>query len=81
LLDGDRETGVRVEIRAGGPVIGFRQRSEEMYRDPSILLGFVGTDKAVQRSASRFRQLACHPSTRHPSTRRSGRRAGQVATE
>jgi hypothetical protein len=52
LLDGGRETGVGVEIRAGGPAIGFRQVSEEMHRDPSILLGFVNTDEAIQHSAT-----------------------------
>lgn len=40
-------TGVRIEIRSGGPAIGYQQVTSEMYRDPSILLGTVSTDEAV----------------------------------
>jgi hypothetical protein len=44
-------TGVDVEIRAGGPAIGFQSVAVEMYTDPDILLGWVNTDEAVQSSA------------------------------
>jgi hypothetical protein len=44
-------TGVELEIRAGGPFIGNQAVSSLMYQDPSILMGYVSTDEAVQQSA------------------------------
>ncbi|MGA1837283.1 ABC transporter substrate-binding protein [Herbiconiux sp. 11R-BC] len=43
-------TGVNVEIRSGGPAIGFQQVSTQMYTDPDIMLGYVTTDEAIQLS-------------------------------
>jgi hypothetical protein len=45
-------TGVNIEVRAGGPAIGFQQVSAQLYQDDSILLGMVGTDEQVGDSAS-----------------------------
>ncbi|MHB8463395.1 MAG: ABC transporter substrate-binding protein [Acidimicrobiales bacterium] len=45
------DTGVKIEIRAGGPAIGFQQVSAQMYADPAIYLGYVNTDEAIQDSA------------------------------
>lgn len=45
-------TGVNLQIRAGGPAIGYQQVSSLLYQDDSILLGFVGTDEAIQNSKS-----------------------------
>lgn len=61
LMDGDADTGVRIEIRIGGPAVGFDQVSAVMYRDPSILLGYVVTDEAVQNSASMPTQAVLAP--------------------
>lgn len=44
------DTGVDIEIRVGGPAIGFQQVTAQMYTDDSILLGFVSNDEAVQNS-------------------------------
>ncbi|GAA1000382.1 substrate-binding domain-containing protein [Subtercola frigoramans] len=44
-------TGVNVEIRSGGPAIGFQTATSQMYADNSITLGYVATDEAVQLSA------------------------------
>lgn len=53
LVDGAGDsTGVRVEIRAGGPAIGFQAVSAQMYSDESITLGYVDTDEAIQLSDS-----------------------------
>jgi hypothetical protein len=41
-------TGVNVEVRLGGPFIGFQAVSAQMYQDQSIYLGYVATDEAVQ---------------------------------
>ena len=43
-------TGVDIEIRAGGPAIGNQSVVSTMYQDPSIMLGYVDTDQAVQTS-------------------------------
>ncbi|KTS55806.1 nitrate ABC transporter substrate-binding protein [Microbacterium testaceum] len=43
-------TGVNVEIRAGGPAIGFSGVPAQMYTDPDILLGWVNTDDAIAAS-------------------------------
>ena len=45
------DTGVRIEIRAGGPAIGFEQVSAQMYADRSITLGMIPLDEAIQNSA------------------------------
>jgi hypothetical protein len=39
--------GVEVEVRLGGPFIGFQPMPAQMYQDPSIYLGYVATDQAV----------------------------------
>lgn len=46
-----KSTGVKVEIRSGGPAIGFASVTSQMYQDKSITLGYVTTDEAVQLSA------------------------------
>jgi hypothetical protein len=43
-------TGVDLEIRAGGPAIGFSSVNSQMYADDSITMGYVSTDFAVQNS-------------------------------
>jgi hypothetical protein len=51
LVSSGKDTGVKLEIRYGGPAIGYQQVSPQMYQDKSILLGQVSTDEAVQNSA------------------------------
>ncbi len=50
LFTGGEYTGVDIEIRAGGPAIGNQSVVSTMYQDPSIMLGYVDTDQAVQTS-------------------------------
>jgi hypothetical protein len=45
-----KDTGVKVQVRSGGPAIGFQQVTSQMYQDPNILLGFVYTDEGIQNS-------------------------------
>lgn len=42
------DTGVNVEVRLGGPFIGFNAIPAQMYQDTSIYLGYMGTDDQVQ---------------------------------
>ncbi len=50
LVSGGVDTGVKVEVRSGGPAIGFQQVTALLYSDPTIMLGFVSTDEAVSHS-------------------------------
>jgi hypothetical protein len=47
---GGIDTGVKIQIRAGGPAIGNQQVSAQMYVDKSITLGMLATDETVQNS-------------------------------
>jgi len=51
LMASGSDTGVKVQVRSGGPAVGFSSPTSLLYQDPSILLGFVSTDGAVQDSA------------------------------
>ncbi|GAA5159326.1 nitrate ABC transporter substrate-binding protein [Pseudonocardia eucalypti] len=51
VIDG-RDTGVRIEIRAGGAAIGFTAVPAQMYLDRSLTLGAVHTDLAIGTSAN-----------------------------
>lgn len=50
LVSEGKTTGVQVEVRAGGPAIGFQSVSSILYQDPEILLGFTSTDESVRNS-------------------------------
>ncbi|TDD29234.1 ABC transporter substrate-binding protein [Kribbella turkmenica] len=52
LVDRDVDTGVKLEVRAGGPAIGFTSVSAQMYLDKSILIGGINTDEAVELSGT-----------------------------
>ena len=45
-------TGVNLEVRTGGPAIGFQTVTSQLYADPTITLGYVQTDEAAQLSAT-----------------------------
>src|SRR5579859_6127707 len=44
-------TGVNLEVRAGGPAIGFQTVTAQEYQDDTILLGMSGTDEQIGASA------------------------------
>jgi hypothetical protein len=44
------DTGVQLEIRAGGPFIGFQGVTSLMYQDPDIFIGYVDTGEAIEFS-------------------------------
>jgi hypothetical protein len=44
------DTGVKVQVRSGGPAIGFQTVTAQMYLDKSITLGYVYSDEGVQFS-------------------------------
>ena len=47
LISGGESMGVTVEVRTGGPAIGFQQPIQQMYVETDIMLGYVSTDEAV----------------------------------
>ena len=47
---GGVDTGVDIEIRSGGPAIGFQTVTSQLYADDDILLGYVYTDEGIQNS-------------------------------
>ncbi|MBO3744763.1 nitrate ABC transporter substrate-binding protein [Streptosporangiaceae bacterium NEAU-GS5] len=53
LIFRGKDTGVKLELRAGGPSIGFTTPSAQMYLDPGITLGVLGgLDEGIQLSAT-----------------------------
>jgi hypothetical protein len=50
LVAGGQDTGVRIEVRAGGPAVGFQSSAALMYQDPDITLGMLQSDEIVQFS-------------------------------
>ncbi|MGX1668007.1 hypothetical protein [Streptomyces sp. NPDC055400] len=48
LVIGGKDTGVKIQVRAGGSAVGFQSPASEMYIDQSITLGMVTTDSAIQ---------------------------------
>lgn len=52
VAHGGIDTGVQIQIRAGGPAIGYQTVSSQMYKDSSITLGYLGTDEQIALSAT-----------------------------
>lgn len=50
MTDGEY-TGVNVEVRAGGPAIGYQSVQSMLYTDTDILMGYVETVDAIMTSA------------------------------
>jgi hypothetical protein len=50
LYANGQPTGVNLQIRAGGPAIGYSTVSAEMYEDKSITFGYVNTDESIEYS-------------------------------
>ena len=53
LVAGGKDTGIKLEIRTGGPAIGFQAPSSQMYQDKTIHFGYVYTDEAIQNYADK----------------------------
>jgi hypothetical protein len=47
LMASGKDTGVKIEIRAGGPAVGFQPTAALMYTDPKITLGMMQSDELV----------------------------------
>jgi hypothetical protein len=51
LVAGGEDTGISIEIRSGGPAIGFNPVSVQQHTDDGIHLGYANTEGQVQRYA------------------------------
>jgi hypothetical protein len=50
VAHGGVDTGVQIQVRAGGPAIGYQTVTSQMYKDPTITLGYLGTDEQIANS-------------------------------
>ncbi|SNQ48047.1 conserved exported hypothetical protein [Frankia canadensis] len=50
VAHGGVDTGVKLEIRAGGPAVGFQTVTSQLYKDSNITLGYLGTDEQIALS-------------------------------
>jgi hypothetical protein len=50
LTVGGKSTGIRLELRAGGPAVGNQTAAALMYQDPAITLGMMNPDQIIQLS-------------------------------
>ena len=66
LMAAGVDTGVKVEIRSGGPAIGFQSVTSQMYQDPTITLGYAYTDEAIQTSAKQPTTAVFAPFQKNP---------------
>ncbi|MFT4228726.1 MAG: hypothetical protein QM602_00385 [Microbacterium sp.] len=53
LVVNGTDTGVDIEVRSGGPAVGYSPVPELMYLDEDILIGAVNTDAAIVAQAER----------------------------
>lgn len=66
LYSAGKPTGVSVEVRAGGPAIGYSAVTAEMYSKPEIMMGFVNTDAAISFSGDKPTKAVFAPFTKNP---------------
>lgn len=60
------DTGVRLEIRSGGPANGFVPAASVLYTDPSVLLATADTDQIAQLAGTRPVKAVVAPLERSP---------------
>jgi len=60
------ETGIDLEIRAGGPFLGGQSTSAQMYADPDIFMGYVATDELIKDSGDQALVSVVSPLEKSP---------------
>ncbi len=66
LVAQGQDTGVKFQVRAGGPAIGFQTVTSQMYVDDKITLGYVATDEQTQLSDKNPTTAVLAPLTKSP---------------
>jgi hypothetical protein len=60
------DTGIDLEIRAGGPFLGGQSTSAQMYADPEIFMGYVATDELIKDSGEQALVSVVSPLEKSP---------------
>jgi hypothetical protein len=60
------DTGIDLEIRAGGPFLGGQSTTAQMYADPDIFMGYVATDESVKMSGKQPTVAVVSPLEKSP---------------
>ncbi len=47
LIASGEDTGIEIEVRTGGPAIGFQNPIQQMYLETEITFGYVSNDEAI----------------------------------
>jgi hypothetical protein len=66
LVADGADTGVRLEIRSGGPANGFVPAASVLYTDPSVLLATADTDQIAQLAGSKPVKAVVAPLEKSP---------------
>lgn len=66
LVAGGADTGVRLEIRSGGPASGFVPAVSTLFTDSSVLLGTADTDQVAQVAGRQRVKAVVAPLERSP---------------
>ena len=66
LVADGADTGVKLQIRSGGPANGFVPAASVLYTDPSVLLATADTDQVMQLASSRPVKAVVAPLERSP---------------
>lgn len=66
LVADGADTGVRIEIRSGGPANGFVPAASVLYTDPSVLLATADTDQIAQLAGTKPVKAVVAPLDRSP---------------
>ena len=66
LIADGADTGVKLQIRSGGPANGFVPAASVLYTDPSVLLATADTDQVMQLAATRPVKAVLAPLERSP---------------
>lgn len=60
------DTGIDLEVRAGGPFLGGQSTSAQMYADPDIFMGYVATDELIKDSGDQALVSVVSPLEKSP---------------
>ena len=66
LYANGQDTGVKWEVRSGGPAIGFQTVTSQLYSDKSLTLGYENTDEQIQLSAKQPTVAVFAPLDKNP---------------
>ncbi len=66
LYANGKDTGVKWEVRSGGPAIGFQTVTSQLYSDKTLTMGYENTDEQIQLSAKQPTVAVFAPLEKNP---------------